>query len=542
VRRGLSGGTAVPAISACDPEASPSQYAPMPSSQRRFPDARPAVPSPDTVHPQHEPVLGRPHAALRTRWAWGLAALTGVLCVALASDVAPILRGPVEWRWHLQSPLNLVPWRLVAPAAVAALAALWFSAAALAPRVGALRLVALAALALAFRFAVQFTGTHGVEVVGRTMNPAFYGYFAPATRVTGLRDYLRSYAAHRECLSFRERAHPPGNVVFFWTFLQAARHSTPIVKLAAPLIERRRPTLEAWASSYTDAEAVAAAAASLAVGALGCLAVVPLYLMALRLSGPRAALLAAGLFVFMPPGALFLPVVDDLQTFVAAAAAFLTVVGVARDRLDLVATAGLTVGVGTFLSYSMLPVAAFLVLLTVLSPRGVVNRRRGTLLDVGVLAAAAAAVWLVAWLWLGLEPVRLFLASMRGNFNVRERSYWTWLVGDPYDLLLFAGVPVAVHFTAGLVGAARRALRRGGPSSPDAVALAFALALGALFVSGALRGEAARTLLYAFPFMAWLAADHILGGRHPGRASGVAACALLAVQTVAFNAILHVYH
>ncbi len=481
-------------------------------------------------------------AAAGSPWSWGVAGATLALCGALALDAVPGLRGPLEWRWQLQAPLNLVAWRLAAPAVVGALIALWLRSAGRAARVGVARLGLLVALAVAFRFAVEFTGLRGVEVVGRTMNPAYQSYFSSAARVTDGDEFVRSYLARRDRLVFRELTHPPGNTLFYLAFVRAARHAGPLVRLASPAIAARRPGLVPWAATCSDADVVAAAAASVAIVTLGCLALVPLYLTAHRLGGPRPALLAAGLFAVMPAGALFMPLVDDVQTFLAATSAWLAVEGLARGRRGLLAASGLVLAAGTFLSYSVLPLGAFLALLLLLAPRERGSRPAAAALDGVAVAAGFAAWWLAVWGTAGLDPIRLCRVSLAGNYNAHARSYWTWLAGNPYDLLLFAGVPVAFHALAAVGAALRRAVRRVPLTFADALAAAFALALAALFVLGTLRGEAARTLLYVFPLMALLAAHDIARRPRLPAAAGAVAIALVAVQTVAFHAILRVYH
>ncbi len=481
-------------------------------------------------------------AAPGSPWTWTLAVLTAALPAAIASDAIPALRGPAEWRWRLHAPPNLAPWRLAAPAAVAALIAVWWGSAARAARVTLARLGVLVVLAVAFRFAVQFTGRHGVEAVGRVMNPAYQAYFPSATRITDAGEFVRSYLARRDQRGFRELTHPPGNTLFCWTLVQAARRAPALTRLAAPLIAARRPGLEPWTGAYSDADVVAGAMTAVAIPAIGCLALVPLYFTARRLSGPRVALNAVALFALMAPGALFLPIVDDLQTFAAAAAALLAVEGVAVRRRALLAAAGLVLGLGTFLSYSMLPLGAFLALLVVLAPREGAARLPAAATDAAALAAGFGAFWLGVSLATGLDPVRLYQVSTASNFNARERSYWAWLAGNPYDLLLFAGVPVAAHVVAALGAVARRALRRRPLSWPDAAAAALGIAFAALFVSGELRGETARTLLYVFPFMAWLAAHDMSGRARLPSSAAVVAGALVLAQTLALHALLHVFH
>ena len=96
----------------------------------------------------------------------------------------------------------------------------------------------------------------------------------------------------------------------------------------------------------------------------------------------------------------------------------------------------------------------------------------------------------MAW---GHEPIaaaRTALAIHREAFT-QPRSYATWLLFNPLDLAIFAGVPVIV---VGLLRLARPAAARG-PFDRMRAALAAGLAL--LLLSGTVRGEIGRIAIPA---------------------------------------------
>ena len=98
------------------------------------------------------------------------------------------------------------------------------------------------------------------------------------------------------------------------------------------------------------------------------------------------------------------------------------------------------------------------------------------------------------------------LAIHREQFTAR-RSYLVWLAFDPLDLFWFLGPPLAVL----ILGIDVRAIFRSpvaqgvpgavGPSDTDRFRAAAVLSVGALILSGVLRGEAGRILIPIMPLL-----------------------------------------
>lgn len=481
------------------------------------------------------------------RWLWFTAGLTIVLCLAIAVDLTPLLRGPApyppEWQWGYRSSLDVRPAWLLAPLLAGALIGGWVFVTRRQKSLKWWALIVLAALVMGFWLSVNLTSRSGLSIVARTLNPAYFSVFEDAVHVKDLHGFLNSYVTGHDLLSYRQRSHPPGNTVFFWLIVQTMRSITPLTNLLGPVIEAREAALPGWITAYNTEEIIAGMAASMVVPALEALAVVPLYALARRLSGERAARLSAIFYAFTPALALFIPVVDGVYALLSAASLLLVVSGMLDGRRWQIVLGGLLTGVGTFMSFSFLPVGLMLGLVIIF------NRWRdgridwkGLLLDELALGTGAALIWLGAWLYAGLDPVGTFRAAMSSHENSRNRSYWLWLLYNPYDVLLFAGVPTAVMVVMA-VNRLGKQTRQRRPLSPAArVFAAFLLAMGAMLISGMLRGETARTLLYVTPVMALFAADQAERRGWAETRPAILFAALLAVQTVVFNAALNVYH
>jgi hypothetical protein len=469
--------------------------------------------------------------------------LTLTLCAIIALDLIPVLRGPAsEWAWDHAKRLDLVPAFLILPIFAAGLIAGWEWWTRRYPVLRWWMLLALAVLALVFRLSVQMTGTQGLQILSRTLNPAYFGYYPPATEVENAGAFIRTYADPEvhAALDYRQQSHPPGNTLFYWAILRSTQALPFLSSIATLIIEPRLDSLPEWAQAYDVSEIVAGGIASLMVPLLSALTVLPLYALTRRLGGVEAARLAVMIYAFVPALTLFTPVIDDVFTLLTASALWLLVAGVEDRRRVRIVLAGLLCGVGLFMSFSNLPIPVIGVLFVlfyylarreILWPDGVIHA--------ALFAASTLVVWALVWLVFGLSPIAVYQNAIQSHATL-GRSYWLWLLYNPWDILLFAGVPVAFHFVRALIGLRRRFT--GPDASGSYLLLAIGVTLVTLFISGSVRGETARILLWITPLLVWAAARDITWIRARPQGYGALVCGLLALQTVVFSAALAVYH
>jgi hypothetical protein len=505
------------------------------------------------------------------RLAIGLALLTAALCIAIALDVTPYLRGPgeypPEWRWGWQ-PFVLTAVGLAACLIAWGLLMGWTWLAARRGWPAARVVTGLALIGMGLVITVHSAALGEPSLVARTLNPAYFGYFGPATEVDDLRTFLAGYAdAQPDFDNPRMESHPPGHVVFNWLVIQVVKATPGTSQLAERLIAPRMAALPAWAADYTPLEALAGAVVGGLIPVLSVLAVVPLYLLARQAYGETAAQRAGVLYLLAPSLTLFQPVVDETFALICALALWLAYLALKQSDVAagsakrpasaasgvsptkagvLLYLAGLVISVGTFASLSVLPLGLMVGLFIVAAtweemraaPRSGLSRLAARL---AIFGLGALTVWALAWLWAGLPPLRVLRTSLLEADTVqRGRNYWYWLVYGPYDVLLFAGIPTAGLALARLIRLirARRGLQI---SLADRLLIAFALGMAALAVSGSLKGEVARTLIYTLPPLALFAGAESQDAEMDGRAFGLVAAAAF-VQLIAFRGWLEVYH
>jgi len=259
-----------------------------------------------------------------------------------------------------------------------------------------------------------------------------------------------------------------------------------------------------WNLRLTAADISAAFFISLLFPLLGVLGLFPVFGLARRIAGLRAALLAAGLYATTPSLIWFTASVDQIYPALAALVAWLLYQAGRRPRLQplQLLTAGLCVGVGLFLNFGFVVVAVIGGLLCgalSLRPPGAGTARaaarlllaRGLLYGGGILAVLACVQ-----VGLGLD----LLGAARVSSQLRTRLYgqevprpWlTWVLLNPVEWAIGLGFSSVALMVAAVVlwwrGRGRLLLL--------GVTL---LTLLLLDLSGVVRAEWSRMLLWAMP-------------------------------------------
>jgi hypothetical protein len=461
-----------------------------------------------------------------------LAVVTALALLALRLEATPLLRGPApyppEWQWAVA----VKPWSgRIVPALACALGLILLlllsgrAAGRQRPRAaGPTILVGATLLGLGLQLALRHVDHEGAvaALVSRTISGSFTSYHRVA--VSGVaRDPLRYLARHHETLpGLRHRAlhaatHPPGPVLFYRGLIELCRRSTALTARLDAIVADSKLATASLASPPPSPESIGAALLGpLLLGLFGALACWPVAALARSVHGDAAAAARAGvLWTMVPAVALMTPEVDQalalpVTASIASLAAALRPEAPGPSSVAYAAAAGLLAAIAEFFSYGSV---VFLLIgaLAVLAFAGPRAPRRAAL-AAGVALTAAMAVIAVERL-LGHRPLASALTALsihRQQFTVR-RSYVAWVAFDPVDLFWFLGPPLAVLVAA--IGA-RSLIRspRGGDVAVERFQAAAVLGVGALVLSGIVRGEAGRILIPVMPVLLVAA----VAGKEPG--------------------------
>jgi len=350
---------------------------------------------------------------------------------------------------------------------------------------------------------LQTAATHIVEpyplrgLAFRQYSDFTSGYFTVGVRVNDLQGWLARFAQEMESYSVHVERHPPGLPMIFWLGVQLLR---PFPALAAAL----EPTLRPLACfdlrpGELDSVQIGAGLFGILVETIAAWSVpVLLFAFVRRIANDRAAAVAALLYPLIP-GALMWASQWDRSFGLFTLAALLLVEAMLAAPLSgrglLAAFAcGLVLFLGTLMSFGNIPIGMISGLYALVriweSER---MRLWPARLAQGALALAGlAGPWSALVLLTGFDLLGSYNTAMRLHLAL-ERDYWPFVLWHPWDILTFAGLPLAV---IALFLAWRRAL---------ALAFAWVATLAALSLLHVARGETGRVWMYFAPVIVALA-------------------------------------
>jgi len=434
---------------------------------------------------------------------------TLLLTAAVGLDLTPFLRGPgewpPEWRWPYRvSPV--IPVYLFLLVAVLCLVGFWWYRTRNLESLKLRHLVALVLLSISFILSVHLSNSrnHHTAILFNSLHAHSGQYFHPAGKIIDLSSFLHDYRQDMGTLSTKLETHPPGNVVFYWTFHRLVQwFPEPLQELWG---DGLRILLTAWyPTQMPNAYLLASTMAGGMVVILTALTLFPLYFLGRLLLGHQRARQTLLLYFFMPILTMLVPTIDQVYIFLVVTALWLLYSGLVKDSYVHLFLSGLFLSLGIFMSFSLLPIT----LVTFLT-WGLWAWRSARQLSDGKSAGRSALQLLslfagasIVWIFSGTNPLPILLQSLSAHQEVPVlRNYFAWLFYNPYDLLLFLGTPAAIMVFVSGYRVIRRLLSRGSPLSPAYIFfITVILSLLLLFISGIWRGETARALAYFYPLL-----------------------------------------
>lgn len=490
-------------------------------------------------------VAGITAAALAAHWRWGV---------------------PGEWQWQPRTMTGGAPltgarwWMPIAPGIALIALSLWLM------RRARRRVRVRATWALLFVLVALLLQHATLAIAPRPPASMFAGavilspvattYFTEAGKVTDVRAFLADYANRMRTFSQHAQTYPPGPIVFFWLARKAATASAAAQAVLAVVITAAAElTPRDIALTYSvlfrrpvgPDEAAAAILSAWLLGFLGCLSVLPIYLLARDRWGDGAAVAAAALSAALPSLILFTPSILQLVTWETALVLYLFHRAWSRGSIGWAAAAGAMWGIAALTS---LEVFALLLLLGVWAvgerwaPRaqqpapppdaagGQDAARSGEhALQVAAASVVGAVVVLaVAYLALGINfpaIVRSALGAHRAvTTRAFARTYSRWLGWNLFDFWMFLGAGLGLWLLRQMVDELRGIAQRRAAGTP--LLWAAAITIAVLDLSGVVRAEVGRIWMFLMLPAAAVTGDCVSRVQRPELALAV----LLAAQLV----------
>lgn len=471
-----------------------------------------------------------------------VAGATILLAGSVLGDWLPNWRGPApgtsEWYWpYLLRPLSRWWAPVAATLLLFVLAGVWLSHPQRLRRVKPLLLLGLMAGHLLLQLALIYADRPAVaaELVDRTLSNLSGGYFEAAAEIEDVGEVLRTYPARMPgFISEHLRTHPPGLLLANWlavrlfTIVPTAGVTHFLAHTVIPLRCR-----DLWLLGQPPYVAAALGVWSFLPLFLATLSIPAAYFLARRLLPAAGARLATALVATMPALLLFAPQFDQLFPVLALATFYFLQRGLEQRSAALGHSgwfflSGLSLSLLTFLSLGnaalLLPLGLYagLYLTAAVSPQPVVLAaavrqvttdrvvwRWGAFFAVGL-----ATVWLAYWVGWGVTPWSVARVGLQQHHDLvnQYRRYTWWLIYNLVDLFIYGGPLLFLGFIAAVVAA----VRSRSPLTRRSLALALAVFLIVLNLSGSTRAEVGRLWLFFMPLLAIVSAGY-LAQALPGR-------------------------
>jgi hypothetical protein len=254
-----------------------------------------------------------------------------------------------------------------------------------------------------------------------------------------------------------------------------------------------------------DNAQIASAAIGMLLPFLGGLAVWPLYAFARRVTNSSAAATTALLFPVLPLFAMWMSQWDQIYPRLLFLGLYLAHAGLETNSCWRIFAAGVPLSIASFFS-----VGNF-VLMVIVSLYGIAwfwFRRASLRPSIArslrlaiVFAIGCISIWLLYWLFCGVNPLSVISTGSRLAFEstTGNRSYGVWLFGNPIDFLVFLGFPIAILLAYNLIS------HISFPKSLAPITLATFGTLLLLWLSGSVRGEVGRLWMYFGPLVLLIA-------------------------------------
>lgn len=425
----------------------------------------------------------------------------------------------------------------------------------------AVRLALLAVAGFAWLFVVQDAppGTRRLQKSVLVLYaPSTSGYYYhDRFRVDDFRSFLAEYEAwvgQGDVLHFG--THPPGLFLLHRGLTKLCGASPPLTRSVLALqpdsVREVFELLDRFPmgapTRLSDADRASLWLAALLTQAIGVLALVPIYLLVRRSCGRQAAWTAASLWPLVPALAVFLPKSDALYPCLGATFLWCWLEAASRRSILLGAAAGLLLFVSLGLTLAFLPVALLAAVLSVAELRCDEGAAHPGRRFAPWIAGATTFLALTGAVRLAfdLNLPAVWLQNYRNHaafYGQFTRTWWKWLLVNPLEAAIAAGLPVALLASAAVF----RAIREDGMSCRSRAATAgVALVWGMLWLSGKNSGEAARLWLPLLPWGVWLAGISLerasaVEADAPGRRVDLSRVALILQAVCAVATVLKVF-
>lgn len=427
------------------------------------------------------------------------------ISLALTLDLVPFLRGGFGWRWPYV-PLDKSSTTRMLPAVAFLFLYVW-GLGKLRDRAAYIYLLWVFGWSILLSVALLYVqGNPFYLLYTRTVSNLTTGAYTVGARFDSGLELLRAWPDLMMGGGLSGHSHmtlSPPSWPMLYTLAARLLSRFPAVSDTVGMSLRPLQCDDAAIMSHSNAQIASAWLGVLAPVWLA-LSILPLYVIGREIDGRKLARLSLAWFPIVPAASLFAGTLNSIFPLMATTAIALHVIGLKRFATRkwlarfMVFISGLLTGICLTISFVFVPLILLLALvsLTLYMPAWA-QPRTGNIrraLMVGFFYGIGILVILLAYrLMAGYHLHELLPIALDSHFEL-ERPYLPWLWLHVWDVALFLGLPAAGFFLLSL-----RVLPSG--TQLRQLALAIALTLVIMTLSGTARGETGRVWMYFMPTM-----------------------------------------
>lgn len=474
---------------------------------------------------------------LSRRFVW-ITLLSLIWVMLLAFNTFPQMRGDYGWRWPYELVLDL---RRIAPFILAVIVyvpvALWLRRRS---GVGLLVWAIVSSVGLALA-AVYVRGDVIYRLFTVTAAGQPGGWHMAAARIDNLVETLRQWPQFMVAsgsFSTHMTISPPGMVVLYYA-ANAILARFPALASALAHGLRLTQCQNIALMGETDVQ-LASAWLGMLMPLWSSLTILPLYHLGRRVFGQEPARWSVVWWPLIPSFLAFAPLPNTFYPLPSLVMIIMLLEGLRRNRPAWVVAAGLLMSVLTFMTFTFAPLlllAGFLTLGIFWTRRAAARLPWHWPVQMGLWFGLGLPVaWLARYAVTGQGFWDIWQASSHAHLAL-DRPYWPWLILHLYDFFMFTGWPLTLLAGGGVWWVLRKLFSRKELGEPDIMILAAGLSLIVLDLSGTLRGESGRILLFLSPWLLLTAASALDRDWRLGSALTVVQAAVLIVMVICLRVL-----
>ncbi len=322
----------------------------------------------------------------------------------------------------------------------------------------------------------------------RIVNPGMNGYFSSAVRVE-TDEYLKNFPQVIESLDQHARDHPPGSILLIKGVIGAVEKINFSNSLLTFVPAPDGDVKTHW-DNFTSHEKVSALFLAFFYHAVGPMSIIVVFFIAKLFFSTKTSLSLSLLGGLIPSISFFALKFDPFYFLLFCITTYFSLSGIRRERNYYLA--GFFASISILFSYSVFPALAILGLNFVVY----------YFQDLQVLLNNFVKIiigFLIPILLMLLVGYNSFYAFFPIVMNQAPRSYWQWVIYNPFDFFQYLGVPLTILFFVSLKKIAKESKK-----DVARITLIFIVLFMLLNVSGISRAEVGRIWmpLMLFPLLA----------------------------------------